>query len=59
MPRITEVSRTYRDEPGTQAEAVAKLEAQGWQDRGGADVWGNVELFHPEAPGQRRIVARD
>lgn len=56
MVRVVEVSRTYREQEGTQVEIIAKLEAQGWVDSGGRDVWGNAELMHKDLPGQRRIV---
>ena len=57
MVLVTETAISFRDQDGTQAEVVARLEAQGWEV--GANIGGAVHLVHPQVPGQRRTVHSD
>lgn len=52
--RVQEQVNTYRDEPGTLAEVVAKLEANGWRKTLEHEHF--TVLRHPQMPGHSRII---
>ncbi len=56
--RVTEITHSFRMEPGTVWGSLARIEGQGWvvETSDVASGWAVIRLTHPDLPGSYRMV---